>query len=325
MQLIKRIRTSSSKLNIRISAKISHKNKQKDVTMLPDLPLEVWQIIFAFATFVSLDMYYGREWLLNPPSDDDPRRIHFNTRYQLTLVCKEWQAASLRFLYASIVISDWDHVPFVLHALETSRERDDDVPLGWFTKALVIPCNVLDETRDQTLIARILRCLPNLRYLRLSTTKPSLTFVENHVIDVLCTSCLGLEVLETTEYVAILPYGSWSVIFDSLKSLHSFTTTFIQPRFASDVDALTSAAASSSVTYLHLHISPSDVANADLSVPTPELCSLQTWVYDVDVTDDADFHRNVMRPTLVAYRTQLSQSYCVATFTTATMSRLFSL
>ncbi len=213
----------------------------------------------------------------------------------------------MRFLYDSISVSDWDHIPFVLRTLETSRERDDAAtPLGWFTQALVIPCDVLDETRDQTVLARILRCLPNLRYLRLTTTKPSLTFVETHVIDALCTSCLGLEVLETTDYVAILPYGFWSMIFDSLKNLHSFTTTFVQPRITSDLDTLTSAAASSSLTYLHLHISPSDVANAELSVPIPKLCSLQTWVYDADVADNAEFHRNVMTPTLAAYTGQLS-------------------
>ncbi|KAN0080200.1 hypothetical protein V8E55_009766 [Tylopilus felleus] len=141
----------------------------------PRVPPEVWLRIFGHAT--DLEALLNCDALIS----DMPRMLakqcelqrikqSLRTKRSLALVCRTWNELALEFLYQSIFITKMDtlvslHESIQRHAL-TAQGR---TRLGWWSKRLdVLIEDEHCESSDYSMLAAVLRQLPNLSIITLS-------------------------------------------------------------------------------------------------------------------------------------------------------------
>lgn len=141
----------------------------------PRVPPEVWLRIFGHAT--DLEALLNCDALIS----DMPRMLakqcelqrikqSLRTKRSLALVCRTWNELALEFLYQSIFITKMDtlvslHESIQRHAL-TAQGRNR---LGWWSKRLdVLIEDEHCESSDYSMLAAVLRQLPNLSIITLS-------------------------------------------------------------------------------------------------------------------------------------------------------------
>lgn len=144
-------------------------------TPLLELPLEIWLEIFQFATHIP------RSTSLRPSNPFTTRRVSswnnimaqntplgsLNTKVALTRVCKSWRAHALPLLYQHITIKSPKRGRLILQCLTESRQRDDPLGRGQWTRHIEVLTHARGSDKVQYLqnVFGILRCCPNLRVL----------------------------------------------------------------------------------------------------------------------------------------------------------------
>lgn len=142
---------------------------------IPELPPELWEIIFYHATYVP-DIFIpeiykhsgGLGYLFNRDHYPLIRRSLLTRRY-LVRVCKTWWHLATPFLYRSIFIGRGRCLSSLASALAFSARGKGVVlgerPLGSFTERLDIAMRDKSQAHGNTdleLLAEVIRCLPNL-------------------------------------------------------------------------------------------------------------------------------------------------------------------
>ncbi|KAF9020806.1 hypothetical protein BDZ89DRAFT_1043195 [Hymenopellis radicata] len=252
---------------------------------LLQLPPEIWQDIFHFATAIP-QYSYGPEVLLSPMSKDSIRmyRVHLKTRSRLVLVCKAWRSATLGIQYESIFLADLRAILMLCRTLEASH-RQDMHPLGSYTRALVIRVPHALHYQEQIQISSIIRCLPNLRYFGFSMGKEHgyndrKFIVDKSIIISLCESCPDLEVIEAKANRGVsFSANTWPYIFQSLRKLRSFTTPHVSQLDIHDEPSQDTSYedAAPLLSYLHVRGAPTNF----FKYLPPSMPSLRVLVYDI--------------------------------------------
>ncbi|KAG2348299.1 hypothetical protein BDR05DRAFT_510442 [Suillus weaverae] len=150
---------------------------------IPELPSELWEIIFDHATYVpdilipEIYEYSGTLGFLFNRDHYPLIRRSLVTRRYLVRVCKKWWHLATPFLYRSIFIGRGRCLSSLASALAFSARGKGVVlgerPLGSFTERLDIAmrdqCEAHGDT-DLELLAEVIRCLPNLAIVSVDVT-----------------------------------------------------------------------------------------------------------------------------------------------------------
>jgi hypothetical protein len=150
---------------------------------IPELPPELWEIIFDHATYVP-DIFIpgiykhsgALGYLFNRDHYPLIRRSLLTRRY-LVRVCKTWWHLATPFLYRSIFIGRGRCLSSLASALAFSARGKGVVlgerPLGSFTERLDIAMRDQSQAHGDTdleLLAEVIRCLPNLAIVSVNVT-----------------------------------------------------------------------------------------------------------------------------------------------------------
>ncbi|KAG1778375.1 hypothetical protein EV702DRAFT_1096125 [Suillus placidus] len=150
---------------------------------IPELPPELWEIIFDHATYVP-DIFIPEIYehsgtlgfLFNRDHHPLIRRSLVTRRY-LVRVCKKWWHLATPFLYRSIFIGRGRCLSSLVSALAFSARGKGVVlgerPLGSFTERLDIAMRDQSQAHGDTdleLLAEVIRCLPNLAIVSVDVT-----------------------------------------------------------------------------------------------------------------------------------------------------------
>lgn len=142
----------------------------------PRVPPEVWLRIFGLATDLETPLNCD-----SPISSDLPRSLvkqrelqelkdSLRTKRSMVLVCRTWNKLALEFLYQSILISKVDSLVSLRESLQRhASTAQGKNRLGWWTKRLdVLVEDERCETSDYSMLAAVVRQLPNLSIITLS-------------------------------------------------------------------------------------------------------------------------------------------------------------
>src|ERR1700753_1088365 len=113
-----------------------------DTEKLPQLPVEVWLLIFQLATQVPFAFLPRTE----SPFDLPPRPTHKEmtaelsrsliTKRSLVLVCKSWNELTTPLLYSAIPLRSTSGVTAAWRTFRDSSERDAGGGLGHYVKRI---------------------------------------------------------------------------------------------------------------------------------------------------------------------------------------------
>ncbi|KAG1749536.1 hypothetical protein EDB19DRAFT_1680741 [Suillus lakei] len=150
---------------------------------IPELPPELWEIIFDHATYVSgifIPEIYEHSGTLGSLFNRDHYpliRRSLVTRRYLVRVCKKWWHLATPFLYRSIFIGRGRCLSSLASALAFSARGKSVVlserPLGSYTERLDIAMRDQSQAHGDTdleLLAEVIRCLPNLAIVSVDVT-----------------------------------------------------------------------------------------------------------------------------------------------------------
>ncbi|EIW78545.1 hypothetical protein CONPUDRAFT_156523 [Coniophora puteana RWD-64-598 SS2] len=166
---------------------------------LPELPLELWQYIFALIArvpgYLDIDMDdpFG-PW--HDRSFSASRELQRNRRV-LVSVCHSWYNVAIQFCCEHLIIRTADRLFHILYAFEESeRHRWHEAPLGTYTRRIDLHIQQPSPEAQQA-VAELLRYTPNLVIFinnnyslgeGQSRSPPPLT-VPGEVIEALSTTC----------------------------------------------------------------------------------------------------------------------------------------
>ncbi|KAF5339304.1 hypothetical protein D9611_009919 [Ephemerocybe angulata] len=174
-----------------MSAKLAY---QKPSVTLPEIPPEIWIEILRQATDVPdslehpqllVDPKHSYMFRLSGPATRRHKAALITKRY-IVLVCREWRAIGMPFLYEHISITRLRHVhqlPETLSKTMTLGEVWAPLPFGCFVKRLDMTDMALDSVdwSDEgcgTSLRQFLDLTPNLVTLNMSSTRSLLRQIE---------------------------------------------------------------------------------------------------------------------------------------------------
>ena len=153
-----------------------------DTEKLPQLPVEVWLLIFQLATQVPFAFLPKTE----SPFDLPPRPTHKEmtaelsrsliTKRSLVLVCKSWNELTTPLLYSAIPLRSTSGVTAAWRTFRDSSERDAGGGLGHYVKRIDLSMRdsrihhmSTEQNAERKKITEILRLLPNLTIFTMHT------------------------------------------------------------------------------------------------------------------------------------------------------------
>ncbi|KAF5324711.1 hypothetical protein D9611_004126 [Ephemerocybe angulata] len=174
-----------------MSAKLAY---QKPSVTLPEIPPEIWIEILRLATDVPdslehpqllVDPKHSCTFRLSGPATRRHKAALITKRY-IVLVCREWYAIGMPFLYEHISITRPRHVhqlPETLSKTMTRGEVREPLAFGYFVKRLDMTAMALDpvDWSDEgcgTSLRQVLDLTPNLVTLNMSSTRSLLRQIE---------------------------------------------------------------------------------------------------------------------------------------------------
>ncbi|KAG2073469.1 hypothetical protein BDR04DRAFT_1095002 [Suillus decipiens] len=187
---------------------------------IPELPPELWEIIFHHATYVPdvfIPEIYEYSGILGSLFNRDHHpliRRSLVTRRYLVRVCKKWWHLATPFLYRSIFIGRGRCLSSLASALAFSALGKGVIlgerPLGSFTERLDIV--IRDKTQahgdtDLELLAAVVRCLPNLAIVSVDVTPSLYDFLAmpNIVMDALTHIASSLKIIDWASHGLLPP------------------------------------------------------------------------------------------------------------------------
>ncbi|KAF6764626.1 hypothetical protein DFP72DRAFT_1162598, partial [Ephemerocybe angulata] len=171
-----------------MSAKLAY---QKPSVTLPEIPPEIWIEILRQATDVPdslehpqllVDPKHSYMFRLSGPATRRHKAALITKRY-IVLVCREWYAIGMPFLYEHISITRPRHVHQLAETLMTRGEVGAPLAFGCFVKRLDMTAMALDpvDWSDEgcgTSLRQVLDLTPNLVTLNISSTRSLLRQIE---------------------------------------------------------------------------------------------------------------------------------------------------
>ncbi|KAF9786167.1 hypothetical protein BJ322DRAFT_772676 [Thelephora terrestris] len=155
-----------------------------DIEKSPQLPVEVWLLIFQLATEVPFAFLPRTESPFDLPSHPNPKEMttelsrSLKAKHHLALVCRSWNEIATPFLYGAVLLRSTRGVTAAWNTFCDSAESDTGVLLGHHVKRIDISLRDLqmyhpgfDRERERMTerISDILQRLPNLSVFSMRT------------------------------------------------------------------------------------------------------------------------------------------------------------
>jgi len=205
----------------------------------PELCVELWTLIFDFATYVS-DIYepefYDYSERIGPLNVDPHCKPAFKqsleTRRFIPLVCRAWYKLSIRFLYRSLWIEGFTTLPSLVTTLSSSglERRDGDPTLGLYTERIdvVFPASrATDATELKGIegLSNLTKCLPNLSAVVFAACRPTITHFDlpHEVIDAMYNLGARLKIIDWRNCQMRVSVSQVQGLFSSAPNLRHFS------------------------------------------------------------------------------------------------------
>lgn len=272
------------------------RRRRFDLCQLPNLPTEVWLLIFRLATEVPYALLPRTESPFDLPCRPTYKEMRTElsrsliTKRYMVLVCKAWNEAATPLLYSAILLRTTRGVSAAWETFRDSAQRNGSTRLGHYVKRIDVsmrdsrihhlPLKKEAEREEREKIVDILRRLPSLTIFVMHTRVRSGN--ANCIADALVETCAST--LQTIEWTARHRFGhrclSWRRLVSScpnLKSLevpgHRIFSTELHPTACLSYLSITYGGEVGSVppnppAPLHIRYSPANWDSTYSKIPT---------------------------------------------------------